>query len=457
MWGSRRIVREPAAEVKGRDLTLNSRGPDADLGDVATQNAQSPIVPAPFAGSEVEGFPPRPEVAVVRQPIADERHGIVGYELLFNASHESGDPSQDAKATSALIADAFGDIGLERLAGRHPAWLSVARNFLVDVGPPPVRPDRAVLQIAAYPAREDLLVLLQKLSRGGYSIALTEFEGDQDLGPLLDLCSIVKVDVGGKSDADLRRAVAAPSAAGSLLVARGVATDDDFERCREFGFSYFQGDFFCKPREMRYRGVSAGSVGSLQSLARLSGSDVGFEELEEIITSDVGLSLKLLRYVNSAFFALPRTIGSVREALSMLGTRMVRRWALVVAMAENPNMPDELVAVALQRARMCERLGALGSPQDREVLFTIGLFSVADALLGAPMEEVLSTLPFSMEIESALLENEGPKGDILRAVLEYERGAFPQLPGAPPLGTVYREALDFADEATRQVRSEPEE
>ena len=141
----------------------------------------------------------------------------------------------------------------------------------------------------------------------------------------------------------------------------------------------------------------------------------------------------------------------------MLGTRMVRRWALVVAMAENPNTPDELVAVALQRARMCERLGALGSPGDREVLFTIGLFSVADALLGAPMEEVLSTLPFSMEIESALLENEGPKGDILRAVLEYERGAFPQLPGAPPLGTVYREALDFADEATRQVRAQPEE
>lgn len=298
-------------------------------------------------------------------------------------------------------------------------------------------------------------MLLQRLSRGGYSLALTEFEGDVDLGPLLDLCSIVKVDVGGKTDSELARAVAAPSAAGSLLVTRGVATDDEFERCRELGFSYFQGDFFCKPREMRYRGVSAGSVGSLQSLARLSGSDVGFEELEAIVASDVGLSLKLLRYVNSAFFALPRTIGSVREALSMLGTRMVRRWALVVALAENPNTPDELVAVALQRARMCERLGALGSPQDREVLFTIGLFSVADALLGAPMDEVLATLPFSLEIEAALLHHEGPKGQLLAAVLDYERGAFPTIAGAPPLGTVYREALDYADEATRTFRSDP--
>ena len=33
----------------------------------------------------------------------------------------------------------------------------MARNFLVEIGPPPVRPDRAVLQIAAYPAPDDLL------------------------------------------------------------------------------------------------------------------------------------------------------------------------------------------------------------------------------------------------------------------------------------------------------------
>ncbi len=414
-------------------------------------------MPAPLGYSAAATAAPH-EVAVVRQPIADERHGIVGYELLFDTTRETGDAADDARATSALIADAFGDIGLERLAGRHPAWLSIARNFLVEIGPPPVRPDRAVLQIAAYPAREDLLTALQKLSRGGYSLALTDFEGDVELGALLDLCTIVKVNVGGKTDPELARAVAGPLAAGSLLVAKGVATKADFDRCRELGFSYFQGDFFCKPREMRYRGVSAGSVGSvggLQTVASLSSGDTGFEELEKIITSDVGLSLKLLRYVNSAFFALPRTIGSVREALTMLGVRMVKRWALVVAMAENANTPDELVAVALQRARMCERLGGMGSPQDREVLFTIGLFSVADALLDAPMDEVLKTLPFSLEIEAALLRHEGPKGELLAAVLEYERGVFPALaPAAAPisLAGAYMESLEYADEATRVVR-----
>src|SRR6187551_394475 len=119
----------------------------------------------------------RPEVAVVRHPIADGRNNVVGYELRFGGAVDLGDPSRDAKATSALLIEAFGDIGLERLAGRHPAWVSIARNFLVEIGPPPVRPDRAVLQIDAYPAQDDLLGLLQQLSRSGYTLSLGDYDG----------------------------------------------------------------------------------------------------------------------------------------------------------------------------------------------------------------------------------------------------------------------------------------
>src|SRR4051794_15652566 len=138
----------------------------------------------------------RQEVAVVRHPIADARHIVVGYELRFGGSIDLGDPAMDAKTTSALLVEAFGDIGLEKLAGRHPAWVTIARNFLVDIGPPPVRPDRAVLQIQAYQAREDLLAILQRLSRSGYTIALDDWTGEMshNVEELMSLCSIVKVD-----------------------------------------------------------------------------------------------------------------------------------------------------------------------------------------------------------------------------------------------------------------------
>jgi EAL and modified HD-GYP domain-containing signal transduction protein len=396
----------------------------------------------------------RQEVAVVRHPIADARHVVVGYELRFGGSIDLGDPALDAKATSALLVEAFGDIGLEALAGRHPAWVTIARNFLVEIGPPPVRPDRAVLQIKAYHARDDLLQILQKLARSGYTIALDEYDGSliDNVEDLMALCSIVRVDVSKVPAEDLARVLSVPKMQGALLVATEVGDHAAYERCKELGFTYFQGEYFAQPRTFKHRGVATSGLGSLRRLSELTVGDISFEDLERIIGSDVGLSLKLLRYVNSAFFSLPRTVGSVREALTMLGVNTVRRWATVMVISSIPDVPDELVALGLRRAHMCEILAGSALPEERETLFTIGLFSVADALLDAPMVDVLDSLPFTEEIQAALLRREGPKGELLAAVTAYERGEFPTLPTAdasPSLAGAYRSALAWADEASR--------
>ena len=105
---------------------------------------------------------------------------------------------------------------------------------------------------------------------------------------------------------------------------------------------------------------------------------------------------------------------------------------------------------------MCEMLAGSALPDERETLFTIGLFSVADALLDAPMAEVLDSLPFTDEIQAALLRREGPKGELLSAVVSYERGEFPTLVAAAEPGVslagAYRAALEWADEAGQAVR-----
>ncbi len=399
----------------------------------------------------------QPEVAVVRQPILDARRKVVGYELTFgegNAHGESDGSAPSSPATSALVLDVFGDLGLERLVGVYPAWLSVARDWLVEVGIPPLRPDRAVLQIGSYPCRDDLLATLQRLGRTGYTIALEHYDGRADLGDLLALCSTVKIDVEGRDDAELRALIATPASQGARLIATNVETNEEFERCRALGFTGFQGEFFARPRLVRGRGVATSGIGALRTLEELTDGNVSFEDLDRIIAADVGLSLKLLRYVNSAFFALPRNISSVREALALLGVRTVSRWATVMALSAIPDAPSELIGVALQRARMCETLGARVEGADRESYFTVGLFSVADALLDCPMADVLDSLPFGEDVREALLHRSGPKGELLAAVLAYERGEFPELPAAlgadgPSLAGAYREALEWAEQASR--------
>ena len=293
---------------------------------------------------------------MVRRPVVDGRREVVGYELLG----ESG------------VLDAFDGATLQRLAGNHPLWIAAG----APVGP------SAVLQL-----RPDTdLGEVEALAALGHTLALDGYEGGET--PLLEHCTIVKVSAAGRDDDELRALIAEPAARGALLVATEVDNADEFTRCRVLGFSHFQGDFFAKPRFDRHGVI--GGLASLQTLGELTAADASFEDLERTIGADVGLSLALLRYVNSAFFSLPREVDSVREALTLLGTKAVRRWATVMALSAIPDAPEELVALALLRARMCEMMGGTTTDEERERLFTVGLFSVADALLDARMEDVLA-------------------------------------------------------------------
>ena len=408
--------------------------PDEPVEEIVEPVAVDELVTPDEPGEDVvlpEGlvFDERDEVAVIRRPVTDGEGSVIGYELVA--------ATKGVRGTAGLLLDAFGDIGLERLAGRHPAWVRVAPDFLLSIGTPPVRPDKVVLQFAAEPVSDEVLTALRRLQFSGYTLAL---EGVEER--LLSVCGLVKLSVAGRTDEELAELIAEPLAKGVKLVATDVATPEELQRCRDLGFTSFQGDFFAKPDLTRQRRVGTGGETSLRALAAVSAPDATFEDLEAAITSDVGLSLKLLRYVNSAFFALPRTVESVREALTLLGTATVRRWATVVALAAAADAPDELVELALQRARMCEVLGGSLDLDGADAHFTVGLFSVADALLDAPMEDVLETLPFSDEIRTALLRREGPKGELLNAVVAYERGEFPTDDGS--LQGAYGEAVEWA-------------
>jgi EAL and modified HD-GYP domain-containing signal transduction protein len=392
-----------------------------------------PPAPEPVVVAEpppvVTAYDDRDEVAVIRRPVTDGESTVIGFELVA--------ANKGMRGTAGLLVDAFGDIGLERLAGRHPAWVRVQPEFLLTIGTPPVRPDKVVLQFAAEPVSDEVLTALRRLQFSGYTLAL---EGVEER--LLSVCGLLKLSVAGKSDEELAELIADPLAKGVKLVATDVSTPEELQRVKALGFTAFQGDFFAKPDLTRQRRVGTGGETSLRALAAVTAPDASFEDLEAAITSDVGLSLKLLRYVNSAFFALPRTVESVREALTLLGTATVRRWATVVALAAAADAPEELVELALQRARMCEVLGGSLDLDGGDGAFTVGLFSVADALLDAPMEDVLATLPFSEEIRTALLTREGPKGELLNQVVAYERGEFPADDGS--LNTAYGEAVEWA-------------
>lgn len=388
------------------------------------------------------------EVAVSRQPICDRSLRIVGYELLCDGALHAV-VRDAARTTSAVITDALTEIGLDVLVGDRPAHLDVSRTFLLEVSPLPLRPDRLVLELpAATVVDERLLETLRRLAHQGFTIALDDAVYHPELEPLLRYAAIAKLDAAGESEA-VARHFEALTGRGLAVIATGIDTPDQFDAAFAMGFERFQGFHFARPRVIAGRGLPSDRIASLRSASRLV--DGGFDELERTILHDVGLSYKLLRFVNSAFFALPRRISTVHDAMTILGERMVRRWALMITLASAGSAPDELIALALTRARMCELIGETGPDGHHEQLFTVGMFSVVDALLGAPLPEVLAALPFEPEIELALTEHAGPLGDALARVIAYERGDFGH--AGSGMAAAYRDAVTWADAAAEDHRS----
>src|SRR4051812_24966890 len=392
-----------------------------------------------------------PKVFIARQPIFDRDLEVNGYELLFRGANENvAIISDHDEATSTVVMNAFTEIGLDNVVGDRRAWINVSRDFLLEGFARTLPRTRVVLELLEDQYVDgDLIAALAAHRSRGYEIALADFAGSRELVPLLPHVDIVKVDLLGRDPAAIAEDYARLAGHGLTILAEKVETREEYARCLELGFDMFQGYFFCKPEKMEAQGVAPNKLSMLQLVAALQNPKIEITELETLVSRDIALSYRLLRYINSAFFGLRREVDSISRALMLLGIANVKRWATLSIFAGVDEKPRELIETALVRARFCE----LAGEGDRDQLFTLGLFSVVDALLDAPMEDVLSSMPFPEDMRAALISREGPKGELLAAALSFERGEF--VPPLDEFGAAYAETMTWATNAADELFDAP--
>jgi len=100
--------------------------------------------------------------------------------------------------------------------------------------------------------------------------------------------------------------------------------------------------------------------------------------------------------------------------------------------------PSELLVTGMVRAKMCELIGTADAETTADQYFTVGLFSILDALMDLPLPEILDALPLAAKSKSALTDYSGLLGDSLRNVLDYEQGRWDRLDNAA--GATYQGA-----------------
>jgi EAL and modified HD-GYP domain-containing signal transduction protein len=261
---------------------------------------------------------------------------------------------------------------------------------------------------------------------------------------------MIKVDVYGLEAAELPDAVRYCSAYGVKLIAKRVEKQDQLNACRKLGFDLFQGYLLSRPEIVEGHSLTPSRLTCLRILEKLYDPNTSPEDVEDIVKTDPSLSYRFLRIAGAgAARGLHRRIGSVREGVVLLGQRRLRAWVTLMLLSDGHEGSDELLNIAMTRARMAELMAQKIDPALSEPAFTAGMVSALDLLLGLPLSEVVNGLSLTPELEDAILGGTGPLGGIIGDVQSWEVGKPNELKsglGEMTVAEAYTQGLAWAIE-----------
>lgn len=395
------------------------------------------------------------DIFVARQPIFSQNMEIAAYELLFRDSMENfmGQEVDGDVATASVLARSFMNIGFDSVSGGKKVFVNFTKNLLVNQIPTIFPTDRTTVEILEdiEPTKEVLDACLD-LKTLGYDIALDDFIFDKTMQPLVEITDIIKVDFMELTLDAI--AVEVKKLPGNIkLLAEKVETWEEFRAAIDMGFVLFQGYFFSKPEVIKRKEIPA-SVGVLIGLvSETNKREPDLDNIVSIVSKDVSISYKLLSLINSSYFKRLVEINSIKQALSYLGLNEFRRFISVLLMADlAKDSFSELAVVSCVRARFCELLTEKNGINSQGA-FTLGLFSMIDAMLGESIEKVMDILPLSAEIKEALVEKKGVLAQVLSLTVSFEKGEWKEVEviaeriniTIEEIPHIYKDAVEWAE------------
>ncbi len=391
----------------------------------------------------IEGF-------IGRVPVYDRNLELFAYELRPCSTDISNAYKRDE-----LIKQAWESVRLEQITGGRKGIINLPAVMLPEISHLPWPKDQIIVTLTENDLSAIATDKLATLAKEGLMIAISSNRFDPGLvsqhNPAKFWCLNADDDL-----SELEPFAKSLHQQGFKLFARNIETREQYDALFEAQVDYFQGQYFERPRMIHGTQIPANRLAILQLIARLQDPDITIDEVESLVHQDMTLSYKLLRMINAAFFGLPNKVESIRRAVVFLGLQRIKHWAIVIVVNAIDYKPRELLISAVVRARTGEQMAASLKRRDLEQCYIAGLFSLLDAIMDAPMEEILKHLNLTQDINDALLYGTGPIGEILQSTLALEQGLCNKIPvrdlDLQSAMHIYLETIAWAEEIRKQLQ-----
>lgn len=370
-------------------------------------------------------------VVAGRQSIHDRHLSVVGYELRFttpDGDRPDAGAASGYEMTSQVVFGAL-NIGLDRLVGDKRIFCHADRPLLVGSVPLTILPERTVIEVPeSIGIDAAVLAGCRRLVAQGFTIAMDGFPWAVGSERMLEIASIVTVDVQSVTGPDLIDAAERARLFGADLLAENIESAEELEQVRALGFDLFRGFALQQPTLESSRAVGAGVITRLRLAATLLSQTLDFDEVEAVLRSEPGLSFQVIQLASLGRHGQTRReIRSLREALVHAGAWRIQGWLALLLARPAAGVADDAVTTAVTRARACELL----APQvgaSAQIGFAAGMVSSFERLLQIPRDELSSSLPLSEELRQAAFGDQSPLGQVVCDVSDHQSGrGYPRM------------------------------
>jgi len=367
-----------------------------------------------------------------REPVLDEHTSTFGYKLLIRGGIESLlDPKGGEETDPSILDDVAINEGLHLLSNNKRIFVNFSERLLLEGHWSALPAEKVIIELSdnIIPGPE-VIDACKILKSNGYMLALDNFHYSSKLEPVVEISDILKINIKISTPLEVGAYAKKYRSNNVKLLASSVDSLQEYYSLRKLGYTYFQGYYFNSPEIIRSEQMPTSRIAKLRLIYEVNKIDFDFSIAEEILKHDPSLTVKLLKFVNSAALGLRSEVHGIRQALTMIGQRNLKKWISILAVsAFTEKKPSELMNTVVRRGQFCELL----APQfgfvknEAQSLFLVGMFSLLDAVIDMPIEKVFEIVLLSDEIRNTVLGLKTPYKDILDLAITFEKGDWDKM------------------------------
>uniref|UniRef100_A0A7C5X4M7 HDOD domain-containing protein n=1 Tax=Thermocrinis ruber TaxID=75906 RepID=A0A7C5X4M7_9AQUI len=324
---------------------------------------------------------------IAKQPIFDREGRVIAYEVYLR---EKGNVLEYPKEvpynrSAYIILQILTEHGIDRVGEGKRVMLNVSVDALLNKAFENLPPEKLIFELLKPQIQVGEVVIGQSLKSmnrfkeaGALFASHYELLEDERYQQFVEESFFVSVDFPRLND----RRIEQLKAKGKKIIVTKIETKEQYEEALKVG-DFFEGNYLESPYILKEFEIAPYLKTTLLRLMSMVYSAQSTKEIAEFISYDVGLTAKLLRFVNSAYFSPIQEIRSVEQACSMLGLKNLRNFIFLLAMndyigVENPTLWKKSLVRALLAKSIAERI----APGLEDVAYLAGLFSLIDEILG---------------------------------------------------------------------------